>query len=189
MILLHDPDESLIVGWQQEISNWPEDSNWVADGAFHQYQMGDYHCIVAIDSQKSLVAVSTYVYHSIDEALALVGIAKMVKREPNRLRKIYADSDLGSLQGREIYNKKVDEALSDYPIFDSELTPQLPQTALYIEALAGIGNGGAGAILRHLISNNKLIFVEMLNSKNNFPFYKHFGFKQIPNTKYMYLLS
>ena len=189
MQLINSPDKSLIPKWEIEVQDWPGDSNWIARGAINQYKTGSYKCTVAIDDMNSLTAISTYKTYDTQASLKEMGVRLMNKKDPKRLHNILMSSDFKTPEGKEEYKQKIDDALVDYPLFEEEFISKLPPSALLLEALAGIGVGGAGNILRYLISQYKFIYLEMFMVKQNLGFYKHFGFKRLLNTKYMYLLS
>lgn len=189
MKLVNNPDKSLIPKWEIEVQDWPGDNKWIANGAFQQYQSGSYLCTVAIDDMDNLAAIATYKKYSTDAALKELGSAIVNKKEPRLFGDILHKADFRIPGGREKYHKEVDSVLQKYPVFDEDIMKSLPSTALSLEGLAGIGVGGAGNILRYLISQNKFIYLEMFLVKQNIGFYKHFGFKRLLNTKYMYLIN
>ena len=148
MQLVNNPDKSLVPKWEVEVKDWPTDNNWIARGAFQQYQSGSYLCTVAIDAMNNLAAISTYKQYPTTIALKEMGIAIINKKEPKLLSGILDRADFRVPGGREQYHKEVDEASQKYPVFEDEFINSLPPNALSLEGLAGIGVGGAGNILR-----------------------------------------
>lgn len=177
---------SKITFYREEIKDWPKDSNWIATGAIDTlFTSRNTPGSVAVENEQgNLIAIGYASKISRDKIIKTLDFASAFANAGQVINK-----GMDEAKSNEDLDKYLEQQKNRYSTLSDNLIGKIPSWGLNLNALSGIGMGGASAILKYYISISDMIILSMYDINKNLSFYSHFGFQRLEKTKWMYYIK